>query len=58
VPLRPGKTLDKYGQYFHDEGSDWHRTRESAVERAESMRKKKLVSLEASLKKFKNLAFT
>jgi hypothetical protein len=36
---------------------DWYETREEAVARAEEMRKRKIASLEKSLKKFKNMKF-
>lgn len=43
--------------YFHGEGRDWHRTRESAVTRAEAMRVKKIASLKKSLKAIESLTF-
>ena len=45
------------GLYAHGEGREWHRTRESAIKRAESMRAKKIVSLEKSIEKMKALQF-
>lgn len=38
--------------YYHGEGKDWHRTKESAIAKAEEMRKKKIVSLKKQIKKF------
>lgn len=40
---------------FHK--GDWHRSRAEAVAKAEDMRRKKVVSLQASLKKFNDLKF-
>lgn len=43
-------------EYYHGEGREWHRTRESAVKKAEDMRARKLESLNkqiAKLEKFK-----
>lgn len=42
---------------YHGEGRDWHRTRESAVKRAEEMRKKKIASLKRNITKFEKLTF-
>ena len=41
--------------YFH--GEDWHRTRESAVKRAEIMRDRAIKSAEKKIAKLKNLQF-
>lgn len=41
--------------YYHD--NDWHRTREAAVQHAEKMRKKKIVSLKNSIGRIKKLKF-
>lgn len=46
-----------YVEHFHGEGKDWHRTKESAVARAESMRIKKIASLKKSLSAFEKLRF-
>ncbi len=37
--------------YLHREGSEWHRTRESAVVRANEMRLKKVAALQKQIKK-------
>lgn len=42
---------------YHGEGKEWHRTRESAVKRAEQMRDKKIASLEKQLARIKGLSF-
>lgn len=47
---------EKY-HYYHYEGRDWHRTRESALTKAEQMRKKKIASLETQIEKLRKLRF-
>lgn len=47
-----------YGsQYAHGEGKDWHRTPESAMRRAEEMRKKKIASMRKSMAKLEVMTF-
>ncbi len=47
-----------YGfKYAHGEGKEWHRSEESAISRAESMRISKIASLEKSILKLKKLVF-
>lgn len=47
-----------FGRYFlHGEGKDWHRSIESATERAEIMRKAKIESLRRQIKKLEGLTF-
>lgn len=41
--------------YFHGEGKDWHRTREGALKRAESMRLAKIASLKKQISKLEAL---
>lgn len=49
---------DKYGyMYFHGEGKDWHRTPESAVIRAEQIRKRKIASHQKAIKALNELNF-
>ena len=38
-------------------GKDWHRTQTDALERAEEMRKQKIISLKKSLKKLEAIVF-
>lgn len=45
------------GYYFHGEGKEWHRTKESAVKRAEEMRLAKIASLKKSIAKLEKLKF-
>lgn len=51
-----------YGNIGYDSqyayGNAWHRTPESAVARAEEMRKAKIASLKKSIKKMESLVFT
>lgn len=46
-----------YRLYAHKEGRDWHRTREAAVQRAETMRRAKLASIEKQVKRLKAINF-
>lgn len=43
--------------YLHGEGKDWHKTRDSAVKKAEEMRAKKLKTLEKQIKKISAMKF-
>ena len=43
--------------YYHEEGKEWHRTKESAIAKAEEMRKKKISSLQKQIKKLENINF-
>lgn len=42
---------------YHGEGREWHRTPESAMARAEQMRKAKIASLEKQIKKLQTMKF-
>lgn len=46
-----------YGMYLHGEGRDWHKTKESAIARAEVIREKKIKALEKQLNKIKEMVF-
>lgn len=46
-----------YTRYFHGKGRDWHVTYESALDRAEIMRKKKIAALYKQQEKLKSLKF-
>lgn len=52
-------TFDARGYlgYFHGDGKEWHRTRESAIKRAEEMRKKKIASLKKQIEKLEKMKF-
>lgn len=52
----PG-TEHAYTAYYHGEGRQWHRTRESAVKQAIAMRDKKIAALNRQLVKLKNTTF-
>lgn len=43
--------------YLHREGEDWHKTRESAIKRAESMRVAKIASLKRQIVKLEGRKF-
>lgn len=47
---------DLYESY-HGEGKEWHRTKESALARAEELRKKKIASLCKQIEKLEKLRF-
>jgi hypothetical protein len=47
----------RLSQFFHGEGREWHRTRESAVARALVMRQNKIVSLNKKIKKLIDMKF-
>ena len=47
------RSIDRY----HGEGKDWHRTWESALKRAEEMRKAKLASLRKSMVMIETMQF-
>jgi len=56
VVFIPGNQAEcTYGQYFHP--NEWHRTWESALKRAEEMRRRKIVSLNKQLTKLHDLKF-
>ena len=42
---------------YHGEGRDWHRTKESALEKAEEMRASKIASVKKALAKLERLKF-
>lgn len=46
-----------YLTYYHGEGKEWHRTRESALARAIHMRRRKIESLEKQIEKLENMTF-
>lgn len=48
--------FDRYG-YMAGEGRNWHRTRESAVAKAEKMRKDKIASLRKQIERLEKLTF-
>lgn len=46
-----------YVSYFHGKGNDWHTTKESAIQKAEEMRKKKISSLKKQIEKLEKMRF-
>jgi len=50
-----GNGVTSFDQYFHGEGRDWHKTKESALERAVALTNTKLKSMEKSKKKVLDL---
>lgn len=51
------QTKEEHPSYYHEEGKDWHRNKESAVKRAEEMRQKKISSLRKKLEKLEKMKF-
>lgn len=49
-----GKSLN---DCYHGEGREWHRTKVSAIKKAEEMRQKKIESLKKQIKKLEQLKF-
>lgn len=47
----------KFSYYLHGEGKEWHRTKESAIARAEEMRQKKIESLKKQIQKLEEMHF-
>lgn len=60
-PLFEGRMVvvrQKYGDaYYHNEGQDWHRTREAANAKAEQMRIKKIGALKKQIVKLEAMRF-
>ena len=48
---------ENYTRYIHGEGHNWHRTIESARDRAEVMRAKKIASIKKQIAKLESLKF-
>lgn len=55
--VQRGKFPVSMDAHYHGEGREWHRTPESAFDRAEEMRKKKLVSLRKSIAAVEKINF-
>ena len=51
------KDVDRPTCYLHGEGREWHRTRDSAVKRAEQMRLAKIASVRKQLAQLESLKF-
>lgn len=45
-------------EYVHGEGTQWHRSHETAIFRAEEMKIKKIKSLQKNIKKLEDMTFT
>ena len=48
---------NRFTLYLHGEGRDWHRTKESAVAKADDMRKRKIASLKKQIEKLEKLTW-
>ena len=54
--LRYSDTANSCKEFLH--GTDWHRTPEAALARAEEMRKKKIAGLKKSIAKLEAMTFS
>lgn len=52
------KNENGYFEYYHGEGKEWHKTEESAIEKAEQMRQKKIESLKKQIQKLEKMKFS
>ena len=48
---------NRYGEYYNGEGKEWHKTKEKAVEGANSMRLDKIKSLKKQIEKLEKMEF-
>lgn len=47
--------LNGFITYFHGLGNEWHKTKESAIAKAEEMRQKKIASLKNQIEKLEKM---
>lgn len=50
-------TENGFNSYCHGEGKEWNKDKESAIKRADEMKKKKISSLKKQIEKLKNMKF-
>lgn len=43
--------------YYHGDGKEWHKTKESAIAKAEEMRRKKIAILKKQIKALEGIKF-
>lgn len=46
-----------YMAHYHGEGREWHKDKQSAIAKAEEMRKKKIASLKKQIEKLEKMEF-
>jgi len=46
---------NSYGNYYHGEGKEWHRTKDSALDRLGALKEKKIASLKKQIKKIESI---
>lgn len=51
------KEKNKINSYYHEKGKEWHETKESAIKRAEEMRRKKIASLRKQIERLDKMKF-
>lgn len=49
--------LNGFITYFHGLGNEWHKTKESAISKAEKMRQRKISSLKNQIEKLEKMKF-
>lgn len=57
TPKMVADRSQSYPTYYHGEGREWHRDKESAIRRAEAMRDTKIQSLQKQISKLEALDF-
>ena len=55
--LRDMNAKSYQNNLYHGEGDEWHRTKESAIKKAEEMRQKKIASLKKQIKGLERMRF-
>lgn len=51
------KDINRVHDYYHGEGRQWHRSKETAIFKAEAMKEAKIKALNKQLEKLKKLTF-
>lgn len=52
-----GSVRNQFYVYFHGEGKEWHKSKESAEKKAEEMRQNKIASLKKQIEKLEKIRF-
>lgn len=51
------ETENPFPTFYHGEGEEWHKTKETAIAKAEEMRQKKIASLKKQIEKLERKKF-
>ncbi len=54
LPAQPANNT--YAQYFHGEGKEWHKTKQSAIARVEQMKAAKLKAIHKQIDKINKIS--